>query len=257
MKENINLKEIEIILGLKDHSDELNKIINDKKDLSFLEAITNILYSDNLNKLYESNDIQEKSDNNMIDNFIQKAEIDNICPIKLELYKNSNFIDNIKGNDTFLKIPNIDYSDSYISKLKKDFVKEENIIMPPIEIKEQQNAKRKDNKMNKYNKKNTMPNISKQTNKDIIQNENLEIEKKRKENEFENEEEKKEIKNTDENKENDIEFEEEEKYSDKKNEGNNNYHQNNNRPYNKKYNRNKTNKEYRQKVNSRRFKNYK
>lgn len=257
MKENINLKEIEIILGLKDHSDELNKIINDKKDLSFLEAITNILYSDNLNKLYESNDIQEKSDNNMIDNFIQKAEIDNICPIKLELYKNSNFIDNIKGNDTFLKIPNIDYSDSYISKLKKDFVKEENIIMPPIEIKEQQNAKRKDNKMNKYNKKNTMPNISKQTNKDIIQNENLEIENKRKENEFENEEEKKEIKNTDENKENDIEFEEEEKYSDKKNEGNNNYHQNNNRPYNKKYNRNKTNKEYRQKVNSRRFKNYK
>lgn len=257
MKENINLKEIEIILGLKDHSDELNKIINDKKDLSFLEAITNILYSDNLNKLYESNDIQEKSDNNMIDNFIQKAEIDNICPIKLELYKNSNFIDNIKGNDTFLKIPNIDYSDSYISKLKKDFVKEENIIMPPIEIKEQQNAKRKDNKMNKYNKKNTMPNISKQTNKDIIQNENIEIEIKRKENEFENEEEKKEIKNTDENKENDIEFEEEEKYSDKKNEGNNNYHQNNNRPYNKKYNRNKTNKEYRQKVNSRRFKNYK
>ena len=257
MKENINLKEIEIILGLKDHSDELNKIINDKKDLSFLEAITNILYSDNLNKLYESNDIQEKSDNNMIDNFIQKAEIDNICPIKLELYKNSNFIDNIKGNDTFLKIPNIDYSDSYISKLKKDFVKEENIIMPPIEIKEQQNAKRKDNKMNKYNKKNTMPNISKQTNKDIIQNENIEIENKRKENEFENEEEKKEIKKTDENKENDIEFEEEEKYSDKKNEGNNNYHQNNNRPYNKKYNRNKTNKEYRQKVNSRRFKNYK
>ena len=257
MKENINLKEIEIILGLKDHSDELNKIINDKKDLSFLEAITNILYSDNLNKLYESNDIQEKSDNNMIDNFIQKAEIDNICPIKLELYKNSNFIDNIKGNDTFLKIPNIDYSDSYISKLKKDFVKEENIIMPPIEIKEQQNAKRKDNKMNKYNKKNTMPNISKQTNKDIIQNENIEIENKRKENEFENEEEKKEIKNTDENKENDIEFEEEQKYSDKKNEGNNNYHQNNNRPYNKKYNRNKTNKEYRQKVNSRRFKNYK
>lgn len=257
MKENINLKEIEIILGLKNHSDELNKIINDKKDLSFLEAITNILYSDNLNKLYESNDIQEKSDNNMIDNFIQKAEIDNICPIKLELYKNSNFIDNIKGNDTFLKIPNIDYSDSYISKLKKDFVKEENIIMPPIEIKEQQNAKRKDNKMNKYNKKNTMPNISKQTNKDIIQNENLEIENKIKENEFENEEEKKEIKNTNENKENDIEFEEEEKYSDKKNEGNNNYHQNNNRPYNKKYNRNKTNKEYRQKVNSRRFKNYK
>ena len=257
MKENINLKEIEIILGLKDHSDELNKIINDKKDLSFLEAITNILYSDNLNKLYESNDIQEKSDNNMIDNFIQKAEIDNICPVKLELYKNSNFIDNIKGNDTFLKIPNIDYSDSYISKLKKDFVKEENIIMPPIEIKEQQNAKRKDNKMNKYNKKNTMPNISKQTNKDIIQNENIEIENKRKENEFENEEEKKEIKKTDENKENDIEFEEEEKYSDKKNEGNNNYHQNNNRPYNKKYNRNKTNKEYRQKVNSRRFKNYK
>ena len=144
MKENINLKEIEIILGLKDHSDELNKIINDKKDLSFLEAITNILYSDNLNKLYESNDIQEKSDNNMIDNFIQKAEIDNICPIKLELYKNSNFIDNIKGNDNYIQMPNIDYSESYLSKLQKDFVKEENIIMPPIEIKEKKKKKRGD-----------------------------------------------------------------------------------------------------------------
>ena len=257
MEEDINLKEIEIILGLKNYSDELNKIINNKKDLSFLEAIENILYSDNLINIYENNEIQEKSDSDMIDNFIKKAEINNICPVKLELYKNSNFIDNIKGNDTFSNMPKIDYSDSYLSKLQKDFVKEENIIMPPIEIKEQKIEERKDNKINKYNKKNTMPNIGKQRNKDIIQNENVEIENKKNENEEDNEEEKKEIKKADENKDNDIEFEEDEKYNDKKNEGNNNYHQNNNRPYNKKYNRNKTNKEYRQKVNSRRFKNYK
>ena len=62
MKEDINLKEIEIILGLKNHSDELNKIINDKKNLSFLETIANILYSDNLKNIYESNEIQENCD---------------------------------------------------------------------------------------------------------------------------------------------------------------------------------------------------
>ena len=144
MEEDINLKEIEIILGLKNYSDELNKIINNKKDLSFLEAIENILYSDNLINIYENNEIQEKSDSDMIDNFIKKAEINNICPVKLELYKNSNFIDNIKGNDTFSNMPKIDYSDSYLSKLQKDFVKEENIIMPPIEIKEQKIEERKE-----------------------------------------------------------------------------------------------------------------
>ena len=254
MEDDINLKEIAIILGLKNHSDDLNKIINDRKDLSFLGAISNILYSDNINNIYETNEQKESNDNEMIDNFIQKAEIDNICPVKLELYKNSNFVDNIKGNDIIYKAPNIDYSESYLSKLQKDFVKQENVIIPHIEIKEQFNE---NNKKHQYNKKNTMPINNINRNKNIIQIENLEIEKKKSEIEFEKEEDKKEIKENNENKDNDIEVEEDEKYSEKKNEGNNNYHQNNNRPYNKKYNRNKTHKEYRQKMNNKKFKNYK
>ena len=257
MEDDNNLKEIAIILGLKNHSHDLNKIINGKKDLSFLGAISNILYSDNINNIYETNEQKESNDNEMIDNFIQKAEIDNICPVKLELYKNSNFVDNIKGNDIIYKAPNIDYSESYLSKLQKDFVKQENVIIPPIEIKEQFNEKNEDNKKHQYNKKNTMPINNINRNKNIIQIENLEIEKKKSEIEFEKEEDKKEIKENNENKDNDIEVEEDEKYSEKKNEGNNNYHQNNNRPYNKKYNRNKTHKEYRQKMNNKKFKNYK
>ena len=254
MEDDINLKEIAIILGLKNHSDDLNKIINDRKDLSFLGAISNILYSDKINNIYENNEQKESNDNEMTDKNNKKAEIDNICPVKLELYKNSNFVDNIKGNDIIYKAPNIDYSESYLSKLQKDFVKQENIIVPPIEIKQQFNEK---NKKHQYIKQNTMPinNINK--NKNSIQIENIEIAKKKSEIEFEKEEDKKEIKENNENKDNDIEVEEEEKYSEKKNEGNNNYHQNNNRPYNKKYNRNKTHKEYRQKMNNKKFKNYK
>ena len=254
MEDDINLKEIAIILGLKNHSEDLNKIINDRKDLSFLGAISNILYSDKINNIYENNEQKESNDNEMIDNFIQKAEIDNICPVKLELYKNSNFVDNIKGNDIIYKAPNIDYSESYLSKLQKDFVKQENIIVPPIEIKQQFNE---NNKKHQYIKQNTMPINNINRNKNSIQIENIEIAKKKSEIEFEKEEDKKEIKENNENKDNDIEVEEEEKYSEKKNEGNNNYHQNNNRPYNKKYNRNKTHKEYRQKMNNKKFKNYK
>lgn len=262
MEENINLKEIAIILGLKNNSDELNKIIIDTKSQNFLGTISDILYSDNLKDIYNNNEIKEDNDNTMIDNFIKKAEIDNICPVKLEIYKDSNFIDSIKGNDNLLRMPKIDYSESYLTKLQNDFVKEEEVKLPPIEIKEEKNARNEDtkfsnNKKNFYNKKNTKTKNNKDENNNK-ENENVEIQnKKESENEFEKEEDKKEIKENNDKQTNEIEYEEDEKYDDKKNTENNNYHHNNNRPYNKKYNKNKGHKEFRQKLSSRKFKNYK
>ena len=263
MEENINLKEIAIILGLKNNSDELNKIIIDTKSQNFLGTISDILYSDNLKDIYNNNEIKEDNDNTMIDNFIKKAEIDNICPVKLEIYKDSNFIDSIKGNDNLLRMPKIDYSESYLTKLQNDFVKEEEVKLPPIEIKEEKNDRNEDtkfsnNKKNFYNKKNTKTKNNKDENNNNKENENVEIQnKKESENEFEKEEVKKEIKENNDKQTNEIEYEEDEKYDDKKNTENNNYHHNNNRPYNKKYNKNKGHKEFRQKLSSRKFKNYK
>jgi hypothetical protein len=263
MEENINLKEIAIILGLKNNSDELNKIIIDTKSQNFLGTISDILYSDNLKDIYNNNEIKEDNDNTMIDNFIKKAEIDNICPVKLEIYKDSNFIDSIKGNDNLLRMPKIDYSESYLTKLQNDFVKEEEVKLPPIEIKEEKNDRNEDtkfsnNKKNFYNKKNTKTKNNKDENNNNKENENVEIQKKKEsENEFEKEEDKKEIKENNDKQTNEIEYEEDEKYDDKKNTENNNYHHNNNRPYNKKYNKNKGHKEFRQKLSSRKFKNYK
>ena len=263
MEENINLKEIAIILGLKNNSDELNKIIIDTKSQNFLGTISDILYSDNLKDIYNNNEIKEDNDNTMIDNFIKKAEIDNICPVKLEIYKDSNFIDSIKGNDNLLRMPKIDYSESYLTKLQNDFVKEEEVKLPPIEIKEEKNDRNEDtkfsnNKKNFYNKKNTKTKNNKDENNNNKENENVEIQnKKEAENEFEKEENKKEIKENNDKQTNEIEYEEDEKYDDKKNTENNNYHHNNNRPYNKKYNKNKGHKEFRQKLSSRKFKNYK
>ena len=263
MEENINLKEIAIILGLKNNSDELNKIIIDTKSQNFLGTISDILYSDNLKDIYNNNEIKEDNDNTMIDNFIKKAEIDNICPVKLEIYKDSNFIDSIKGNDNLLRMPKIDYSESYLTKLQNDFVKEEEVKLPPIEIKEEKNDRNEDtkfsnNKKNFYNKKNIKTKNNKDENNNNKENENVEIQnKKESENEFEKEEDKKEIKENNDKQTNEIEYEEDEKYDDKKNTENNNYHHNNNRPYNKKYNKNKGHKEFRQKLSSRKFKNYK
>lgn len=263
MEENINLKEIAIILGLKNNSDELNKIIIDTKSHNFLGTISDILYSDNLKDIYNNNEIKEDNDNTMIDNFIKKAEIDNICPVKLEIYKDSNFIDSIKGNDNLLRMPKIDYSESYLTKLQNDFVKEEEVKLPPIEIKEEKNDRNEDtkfsnNKKKFYNKKNTKTKNNKDENNNNKENENVEIQnKKESENEFEKEEDKKEIKENNDKQTNEIEYEEDEKYDDKKNTENNNYHHNNNRPYNKKYNKNKGHKEFRQKLSSRKFKNYK
>ena len=263
MEENINLKEIAIILGLKNNSDELNKIIIDTKSQNFLGTISDILYSDNLKDIYNNNEIKEDNDNTMIDNFIKKAEIDNICPVKLEIYKDSNFIDSIKGNDNLLRMPKIDYSESYLTKLQNDFVKEEEVKLPPIEIKEEKNDRNEDtkfsnNKKNFYNKKNTKTKNNKDENNNNKENENVEIQnKKESENEFEKEEDKKEIKENNDKQTNEIEYEEDEKYDDKKNTENNNYHHNNNKTYNKKYNKNKGHKEFRQKLSSRKFKNYK
>ena len=66
MEDDINLNELAIILGLKYNQNELNKIIPNKKDLKFINAISNILYSDNLNNLYENNDSKESNNCEMI-----------------------------------------------------------------------------------------------------------------------------------------------------------------------------------------------
>ena len=71
----------------------------------------------------------------MIENFIKKAEIEEIGPVKLELYNDSNFIESIKGNNTLLHLPEINYTEKYLSKLQKDFIKEEKEVIEPIEIK--------------------------------------------------------------------------------------------------------------------------
>ena len=143
MENEIDQKEIEIILGLNNDSVKLNDFISGKKELTFISAISNILFSDNLADLYEDN--ESKEDNNeMIENFIKKAEIDEISSVKLELYKDSNFIENIKGNDTLLQNPQINYSEEYLTKLKTDFKKEEIIRARTIEISEKRSEKHED-----------------------------------------------------------------------------------------------------------------
>ena len=239
MENEIDQREIEIILGLNNNSVKLNDFISGKKELTFISAISNILFSENLSDLYEDN--ESKEDNNeMIENFIKKAEIDEISSVKLELYKDSNFIENIKGNDTLLQNPQINYSEEYLTKLKTDFKKEEIIRARTIEISEKRSEKHEDKKENSK-KENQYPE-----------------EQKEPENQKNDEEDNKEIENG-ENQNIDYknnEYEENEENVEKKNEGNN-QNQNNRRPYNKKYNRNKGHKEYRQKLNSRKFKNYK
>ena len=153
MEENNDLKELSIILGLKENAMELNKIILDKKESTFLGCISNILFSDDINKLYEKIDANN-ANNEMIDNFIKKAQIEGVAPIKLELYKNSNFIENIKGNEKNLQIPNVNYTEKYLLKLQNEFIKEEKVVVPPVEIKEQ-NIKRYEDKKKNCKNKNT------------------------------------------------------------------------------------------------------
>ena len=256
MENEIDQKEIEIILGLNNDSVKLNDFISGKKELTFISAISNILFSENLSDLYEDN--ESKEDNNeMIENFIKKAEIDEISSVKLELYKDSNFIENIKGNDTLLQNPQINYSEEYLTKLKTDFKKEEIIRARTIEISEKRSEKHEDKR--KYKSKKSIMHHKFEDKKENSKKENqYPEEQKEPENQKNDEEDNKEIENG-ENQNIDYknnEYEENEENGEKKNDGNNQY-QNNRRPYNKKYNRNKGHKEFRQKVNSRKFKNYK
>ncbi len=158
MEENNDLKELSIILGLNEI--DLNKNVSIKKNLSFIGSISDILYSDKLNDLYKKSDLNDDK-NEMIDDFIKKAEIDGIGQVKLELYKNSNFVENIKGNVPKLNSQNINYTEKYLTKLQNEFIKEEKIISPPIEIKEQKNEK------NEY----TLILLNKKTWKNIFYNE--------------------------------------------------------------------------------------
>ena len=264
MEDDINLNELAIILGLKYNQNELNKIIPNKKDLKFINAISNILYSDNLNNLYENNDSKESNNSEMIDNFIKNTDINEIGAVKLELYKDSNFIENIKGKDNLLQTPNINYSEKYLSKLQNDFIKEEIVIMKPIEIKKSDSEKYEINKKLHRNKKFSKKENNFKENKDNKKSENIEIKEEEK---IESEKkdgdkkvDKEEMKEVDENAINDFQnnnYEEKEDNDTKKNDGNNNQHQNYRKPYNKKYNKNKSHKDFRQNLNFKKYKNYK
>ena len=112
-----DLKELSIVLGLNNNSNQLNNISLNKKKNSFISAISDILYSNNLDELFEPIET-ETSSNEMLDNFIKNAKIEGIGSVKLELYKDSNFIENIKGDSNILSKPQIDFSNEYITKLQ-------------------------------------------------------------------------------------------------------------------------------------------
>jgi hypothetical protein len=248
MEDDFDLKELSIVLGLNNNSNQLNNISLNKKKNSFISAISDILYSNNLDELFEPIET-ETSSNEMLDNFIKNAKIEGIGSVKLELYKDSNFIENIKGDSNILSKPQIDFSNEYITKLQKDFIKEEQVVMQPIEIQKNED---KSNYINKSKKKSK----EKIGNEEQKNNEEMQEKKGMNEENKKEEEDEKETKNENDIKNNNIENEEYEEKNGTNNNGRYN-HQNNGRPYNKKYNRNKGHKEYRQKLNSRKFKNYK
>ena len=254
MENNIDLRELSIILGLKDNSSQLNKIILDQKELTFIGAISNILYSDYLNDLIEN--IDSSNDNNeMIDNFIKNAKIDDIGPVKLKLYNNSNFKENIKGYDKKWNIPNLNFSEKYMHKLQNEFIKGEKVIPPPTEIKEQKIENYEDNKKKYKNKKNIKKDKGYKQNQKS-KDENIEINAE-KGNELEEEkEDKKEIKIND-----DIEIidgqnidHEEIENNEYKKDNRHNQQRSYNRNFPRKYNKNKGHKEFRQKLNSKKNK---
>ena len=252
MEENNDLKELSIILGLNEI--DLNKNVSIKKNLSFIGSISDILYSDKLNDLYKKSDLNDDK-NEMIDDFIKKAEIDGIGQVKLELYKNSNFVENIKGNVPKLNSQNINYTEKYLTKLQNEFIKEEKIISPPIEIKEQKNEKNEYNKKKYQNKNRQKPRKMEEREKKI----NEENDDSKVEQENTNKEKEEELEERKEKNENEIieeqnkEYEENEKSEEKKN-NYQNQQRNYRKPYNRKYNKNKGHKEYRQNINSRNFK---
>lgn len=255
MEENENLKELEIILGLKEYSKELNIINKEINRLSFIGAISNILYSININ---DTNDSKEEN-NEMLDNFLKKTENLEIGNVKLELYKDSNFIEYIKEDNINKDKPELNYTEKYLSKLQNDFINE----------KEQQNVKNNKNNTNNYNNYNNKDNNYNNKNKKRMKNkekldkqENSESKDKEEiepQNNELHEEDKKEIPAKDINEKIDMENEEfeekEEKTDDKVNKGN--VQSNNKRNYNRKYNKNKGHKEFRKNLNSKKYKNYK
>lgn len=263
MEDDFDIEELEIVLGLKNKKELLKKVISDKKGLSFLGAVSKIFNYENLNELYEKTE-EDTNENEMISDFSLKMGINKISNINLKEYENSNFFNNIKGDDTLLHDSKINFSNEYVQKLQKDFKKESVEPVKPIQIKSNEPENRNDYKKYKKNKNNYYKNDNgknkqvkdkdKNGEKNLNENENKNEgkvdennkEEKKEENKEEKEEAKKEeVKND--------EYEDEEgnnnETSYKKNETNNNYHYKRN-----KYDRNKQHKAYRQNNNRKKFK---
>ena len=263
MEDDFDIEELEIVLGLKNKEDLLKNVISDKKGLSFLGAISKIINYENLNDLYEKNE-EDTNENEMISDFSLKMGINKISNISLKEYQNSNFINNIKGDDTLLHDSKINFSNEYVQKLQKDFKKESAEPMKPIQIKSNEIEKPKDyNNKYKKNKKNYYKNDNrknyqekdKNNEKNLKENENKNEEKVNEDNKEEKKEDIKE-ENKEDKKEDANFYEDEEEEGNnnessyKKNETNNNYH--NKRNY--KFDRNKQHKAYRQNYNRKKFK---
>ena len=170
----IDIEELEIILGLKNKKEELTKIINNsKKSLSFLDAVNEILKSEDSNQLCEKEtDIGDNQENGMINEFIHKSGVQPIGNVKIQEYTDKNFLENIKTNDLILHNSKISYSKEYLSKLKIDFKEEVEKQAEPIEIVKQNKNENKKDKGNKKNKegKNKIQNSENKINKNNTEN---------------------------------------------------------------------------------------
>ena len=171
MEDNFDAEELEIVLGLKNKKEEINKIISEQNGLSFIGAISKILTGKNSNDLYEENE-SEENQNEMFSNFSKQFGIDNIATVKLKDYENSNFVNKLKGEDKISHNPNLNYSNEFLQKLKKDFVIKNEEVSQPIEIKSNNYEHNNDYNNNKYKK----------NKKDFNKNENNENEKYKKNN---------------------------------------------------------------------------
>ena len=156
-EEPVDIDELEIILGLKNKKEELKKIIdNSKKSLSFLDAINEILISENSIQLCEKeNDVEDNQNNEMINEFIQKFGIPALGIVKIQEYSDKKFLENIKTNDLIFHESKISYSPEYLTKLKREFKEE-------VEKKVESNEILKQN--NELNKSNNKKNIEKSKN---------------------------------------------------------------------------------------------
>lgn len=258
MEDEFDLEELEVVLGLKNKKDELNNIISDKKGLSFLGVISKILNNENSTGLCEKIE-PEENQNQMVSNFSHKAGVDKIASVKINEYDNYNFINYLKGSDTLLHQSNINFSDEYVQKLKKDFVKKIEEPHQPIEMKpnkkeynnknsnKNQNNKKKDFNKNEKNKTETKENDNIEESDEKNKKEDKLEEEKEQEKEEDNKE--KEVNSTEELNEVDNEGNEN-TYN--KNQSNNYHHYNKNYKY--KYNKNKGTKAYRQNKNLKKFK---